>query len=244
MVWQQVTVTVTALSRMVRRQRLGELHPILEPAAVWMSPDAGGEADDVMWAEFARMGLVAGPGRLAPEALDALSTLAHPAVAYFAVFTYRQKQYATLVAGVGGGAVLAFRDGDRVELTGLRRESLPETLLRQLPEMPAADIDSLNVRIAHLAAGGAAAGAGPSAAKDAAALARLGEEPLLGQGELYVGIRDRHGRQRVTEDPIRYHDIQAGRIIVIRSPGYLSVAPATTRLFLDHLHRAHQELTE
>lgn len=247
MLIRPVTVTVDALSRMMHAYRLGDPPAVIRGAPVWLEPDDAHAADDSMWAEFRAAGLVEGPGRLSADALDVLHVLARPSVEYFATFTHRGKEFAAWVAGGSGDAVLAYRDGTDVRITELRDVSLPETLMGQLPDVPPARVDSVNVRYEQLAAANGQdwldwTDTASNAAKDARTLLRLGRQRRIGQGELYVGTLDRLGRRRITRNPIRYHDIASGRILITLVAGYVSVAPATKALLVTNLNRAHREL--
>lgn len=238
-----VQVSITALTRMMATQRLGPPHLAIKAAPVYLNLDQDRDADAAMWAGFAALELVDQRGRLDGDALDMLGLLSRPATEYFAHFTENSQRFSALVAGGGSTGVLAFRAGDIVELRALSQESLPETLLRQLPDSAPATVDSLNVRLADLR-DRARADDSPGA-RDGWGLRRLTEEPIIGQGELYVGIRDYRGEYTSTvDDPIRYEDRASGRVMVTLSRGYLSVAPATKRLLLDRLNEAHRGLTE
>ena len=67
------------------------------------------------------------------------------------------------------------------------------------------------------------------------------EQQLLGQGELYVARRDSFGRRAVS-DPIRYQDYAFGRVLVVLTTGYLSVAPGPKTLLLAKLEDAERAL--
>ena len=156
------------------------------------------------------------------------------------------RQHNVVVAGRGDDMVMAYREGQAVTLTLARRQSLPETLLRQIPDARPAPIDSLNIRLSELPGirseldlpgGSSSLGSG-----DARLLGLLIKRRLVGQGELYVGIRDHYGRRRISA-PIRYQDYKPGRVVVVLAGGFLSVAPATKKLLLDRLHQAQQAFT-
>lgn len=242
------SVTIEALSRMMSTRGVGRLHPVLEPMAAWRDPDGDNLANTAMWSEFESAGWLDQRGGLDGDVLDTLAVLGRPSVEYFAIFTEKNKRYSALVADGPGETVIAFRDGDVVELTTVHDESLPATLMRQLSDLPPARIDALNVRVDQLTA---AAGpdaddtwmnSGSRSVEEARKLAVIARQPLIGQGELYAGIRDQVGRYRVTDNPVRYHDLRSGRVLVSCSPGYLSVAPATKKLLLAHLVDAHAML--
>ena len=226
------TVTVNALAVLLRALSMGELPVAIRPGAVWTDADGAREAEETAWAEFRRERWADTSGRLGDDALDCLSVLSRPAVEHIAIVARDGRQDSIVLAGRGSIAVLAVRKGDSVHLTPLRDRS-PEPLLRRLPDKPPAQIDALNVRLEDAASG---------ATPDARLLAELGRRPLVGQGELYVGVRDRHGRRRLSA-PIRYQDYPIGRVVVVASDGYLSVVPGTKPLLLARLREAHRTLT-
>jgi hypothetical protein len=236
MLRRPVTLRVDAVNAMITAQRLGIPHPVLEQAASWCEPHDTGAA---MWAEFSRVGLTDGPRRLDGEALESLAVLGRPSAEYFVFCTDRDGvSPAALVAGGRTEGVLAYRIGDRVELSSVRHGSFLAALMRQVPDAPAARIDSLNVRTDHLAAVGDRAGG-----RDAAALLRLTERRMVGQGELYAGLRDHHGRHQVTRTPLYYQDLDGlGRVLLVHTPGYLTVLGATKTVLVRHLRQAWRDL--
>jgi hypothetical protein len=221
-----VTVTVGALATMLRAQGIGELPVAIRPGAVWHDPDGDRDAVAAAWTEFREIGWVDRHGQLVGEALDNLHVVAHPVVEYTAIAARDGRQRAVVVAAQGGDGMLVCRDGGAVTLSALRHQSLPETLLRQIPDARPAPIDALNVRLADAATG----------------LAVLGRRKPIGQGELYVAVHDQHyGRRRVST-PIRYQDYQIGRVVVVLSGEYISVAPATKALLLGRLRETYRAM--
>jgi hypothetical protein len=247
MVASPVTITVTALSTVMASQNIGDPPLVIRPNPVWTDPDGDRVAEAAAWTELREIGWVDRRDRLDGEALDSLHVLARPSVEYTAVFTAEGRSYHVVVAGRGDDMVMAYREGQAVTLTLARRQSLPETLLRQIPDARPAPIDSLNIRLSELPGirseldlpdARSSLGAG-----DARLLGLLIKRRLMGQGELYVGIRDHYGRRRVSA-PIRYQDYKPGRVVVVLAGGFLSVAPATKKLLLDRLHQAQQAFTD
>ncbi|HEX5406754.1 MAG TPA: ESX secretion-associated protein EspG [Pseudonocardiaceae bacterium] len=214
-----MTVTVDALSTMLHAQGIGELPVAIRPGPVWRDPDGNRDAEAAAWTEFREVGWVDRDGRLVTDAQDSLHVVAHPALEYTAIIVRAGRQHVVVVAARGDDSVVIRREGGAVTLSGQRRQSLPETLLRQIPDARPAPIDALNVRSADAPG----------------ALVELSRRRLVGQGELYVGMRDRYGRVRVS-DPIRYQDYEIGRVVVVISGDYVSVAPATKALLLARLN--------
>lgn len=247
MVAGPVTITVGALSTILRSHNIGEPPLVIRPNPVWTDPDGDREAEAAAWKEFREIDWVDRRGRLDREALDGLHLLVRPSIEYTAVFMADGHQHNVVVAGHGDDMVMAYREGQAVTLTMARHQSLPETLLRQIPDARPAPIEALNVRLSDLAAlqsdGELAGGNSSYTARDARTVGLLIKRRLVGQGELYVGVRDHYGRRRVSA-PVRYQDYKPGRVVVVISGGFLSVAPATKKLLLDRLHRARQEFTD
>ncbi len=228
-----VTVTVESLAVLLRAHSMGELSVVIRPGAVWTDAAGDRAAETEAWTEFREVRWVDEHGRLDDRAVDCLHALGQPNVEYSAVVARDGRQDSIVLAGRGETSVLAVRKGDAVTVTPLRHRDPPESLLRQLPDFPAAPIDALNVRIADAAAG---------SSSDARLLANLGRRKVVGRGELYVSVRDRHGRRHLSP-PIRYQDYRIGRVVVVTSDGYLSVAPGTRALLLTRLREAHHALT-
>jgi hypothetical protein len=247
MVASPVTITVSALSTILRTLNIGEPPLMIRPYPVWTDPEGDREAEAAAWTEFREIGWVDRRGRLDGEALDCLHVLVRPSIEYTAVFMADGRQHNIVVAGRGDDMVMAYRDGQALTLSMARRQSLPETLLRQIPDARPAPIDALNVRLSDLTAlpadGELAGGNGSHAAGDARTIGLLMKRRLVGHGELYVGIRDHYGRRRVSA-PVRYQDYKPGRVVVVVAGGFLSVAPATKKLLLDRLHAAQQAFAD
>jgi ESAT-6 protein secretion system EspG family protein len=243
MLSRPVTVTATALSDMLRIHGVGEPPAAIRPDPTWSDPVSEHEAERAAWREFADVHLVDRPGRLSADALDALHALARPSVAYIGVVLGKDSGRAVVVAARGDEAIAARRAGDAVTLTSVCHRSLPETLLRRIPDARPAPIDAINVRIDDLATHqhGDPFGGGSPTAQDVRSLYHLTERRLVGQGELYVAVRDAYGRQH-RGSPIRYQDYRIGRVALFIGGGYLSVAPATKILLRDRLQAAHQDL--
>lgn len=247
MVASPVTITVTALSTVMASQHIGEPPLVIRPNPVWTDPDGDRVAEAAAWTELREIGWVDRRGRLDGEALDSLHVLAHPGIEYTAVFMADGRPHHVVVAGRGDDMVMAYREGQAVTISIGRRQSLPETLLRQIPDARPAPIDSLNIRLSELAGMRSepdlAGGGRSSRAGDARLAGLLIKRRIVGQGELYVGIRDHYGRRRVSA-PIRYQDYKPGRVVVVLAGGFLSVAPASKKLLLDRLHQAQQAFTD
>jgi EspG family len=242
----RVTVTVRALATVMRTQRCGELPLALRPAPLATDSAADRADEAAAWAEFGEVGWLDRRGRLDSDVLDSLHVVAYPSVEYTAVFAHDGRQDTAVVATRATDAVLLYREGDAVTVTLMRHGSWPETLLRQIPDARPASVDAVSIRTTDFAV--ASPGADPfgddrsPTGHAARTLARLNRRHLVGQGELYVSIRDHYRRARRSQ-PIRYQDYRIGRVVVVSAGGYLSVAPASKTLLLSRLHDAHRDLT-
>lgn len=235
MAWEcSVKMAVTTLSALLHSQGLGELPLLIRPEPVWDDVDEQRAVDAAALAELGRLRWADRLGHVDGDVVDWLRVLGHAPVEYGAVFEVDGAQYRVVVAAAGNDAVLAHCDGPMVDVVFLRDEFLPEILLRQLPDVPPAATPSVNMRRSDI-------NSAEVFTRDGQALAKLVHQDLYGMGELYVGIRDRYGR-RMISPPIRYQDYAIGRVLVVVSNGYLSVAPASKRLLLDRLHEARTAL--
>jgi hypothetical protein len=227
-----VTITVGALADMLRVHEAGELPVAIAPDPVWSDAESDRAAVGTAWGEFAEVGLVSRPGRLDGDALDTLQVLARPSVEYTAIMVRNGRQGSVVVAGLGDEAVIARRAGRAVTLTSAPYRSLPDALVQRIPDRRPAPIDAVNVRT----------GDQRCDSPDFHTLAYLSSQRLIGQGELYVAVRNAYGR-RQRSGPVRYQDYGVGRVVVVVSGGYLSVAPATKLLLRDRLRAAYWEIS-
>jgi hypothetical protein len=227
-----VKITVRALADMMRIQGIGEPPVVIAPDPVTGEPTRDQEVADAAWQDFRDVKLVDPRGRLTGDALDTLHVLARPTIEYSAIVAGADWQDHIVVATLGSETVIAHRQDHAITLASVRDAALPETLLREIPDAAPAALNAINVRTNGRAA--------PTPGEARTLHYLTGQQPL-GYGELFVTIRDHHGR-RTRSTPIRYHDYPIGRVIVLIEAGYLSVIPATKIHLRDRLHAAHQEL--
>ena len=237
---------------------------------LWREPAAQRRAIEAAWAEFAAAGL-ADRGGLDSDAAVMLDVLTHPHAEYVAVVLTAAGIAGSVVASRGHDVIVAVRQSDDVTLAGMRGVSLPDTLIRQIPDATPAPIEPVNIRASDVPAADELAGFdtglpdglqaisdqasasglhsggwgdGRSAAqRDADTIARLRGLPVLGQGEMHITLRDAYGRQR-RSDPIRYQDYPIGRVVVANGQGFLSIAPASKTQLRDRLVAAHRRLDD
>lgn len=223
-------ITAATLSAVMCREQIGDVPLLVRPEPAWIDTDRRRSADMAAQAEIARLGWIDRYGRLEGAVLDQLHLLAHASLEYGAVFEIGGRQRRVAVVGAGNDGVLIRRDGPMINFSILQDELLPEILLGQLPHVPPAALPAANLRRADI-------NADETSSQDRRALRAFRDQELRGAGELYVGVRDRFGHQLISP-PVRYQDYPIGRILVVLSDGYLSIAPASRRLLLDRLHEA------
>jgi hypothetical protein len=250
MLARPLTVTVSALTTMLHSCGLGVAHPVIEVEPIFTDTEGDQRAQDAMRAEFRRLGMVDHQGRWDADMLDTLAVVARPSVEYFGWFNIDGgSTFGVLVAALGEQAVVVVRGPAKVRLTAIRNHSLPETLVRQLPVVPAARIEAVNIRQGEIETTAADDGrtvlvdARPGARDDLAAVRALTAEQAVGLGELYVAVRDGRGLRVSSREPIRYRDSQRGRVLITVADDYLSIAPATPVLLAARLRGAHMALS-
>lgn len=208
---------VEALSRLVRLENLGDLHITLKPLAVWRPRDDQARLEVEARKEFMRLGLLDNRGRVDVEVAAALAVLCRAGAEFYGWINTGDKTKGILAGAIGREALLAVRDGMTVTVTQIRPESLPMALVNQIPEIPPARGEAINVlRSEVLASTGGrqrtAAGVGMRPAPpEVRIVQQIIAQPTTGGGELYVAVRDRMGRRKPSQDPLRYADTETGR---------------------------------
>jgi len=234
-----VRISADAFCQVLRDECEAEPPVIIEPEPVLRQDTDPSRLDT---AEYARLGWVNRRGLIAGDVLDTLSVVAHPRVEYYGWFSYHAGMRSVLVACGDSEAVLVYRDGDMLTVDSLRpNESSTYALVRELPDHPPAKLDAVNVRLADLDPDNEWA-VDARTRDDARKLRFHAEQDTIGLGELWVAIRDHHRTRRVCPFPVRYRDVQAGRMLVSDAGGYASIAPATKELLRTRLEQAYREL--
>lgn len=241
-----LTLHSDLLARLVRIERLGELHLALAPSARWLPKDIGRNADQLARAEFARLGLMDRRGRLDAEVEATFAVLCRARLEYFGWLHDGETTIGVLSAAIGREAVLAIRHGMEVVLTQNHPDRLAEALVDQAPDLRPGRVQPLMVREADLMAapGGrvrSPSGVGSrSASFEVRQIQQIARYPLIGSGELHVAVRDSLGRRTVVRDPLRYADTTIGRvftmIVDVAGDRRIRVASATKADLVDRLH--------
>ncbi len=253
MLTQPLTLDADALARLVRLENLGELHIALKVLGVWRPRAEEEQVESETRARFLQLGLLDRRGRLDVEVAASLAVLCRAGAEFYGWINEGERTRAVLAAAIGREAVLAMREDDEVTINQIRPEALPQVLVAQIPDVPPARGDALNVMRSEAvsAVGGrhrteAGVGSRP-AAREVRAVRQIAELPTTGGGELYVAVRDRTARRRAATYPLRYADTVAGRWLNHMSDAgsgeqRVLVAPATKADLVRRLQDMHRTL--
>jgi hypothetical protein len=249
-----LTLHVEALVRLARMENLGDLHVTLKPMAVWRRKEDQNRIEVEARKEFMRLGLLDNRGRLDVEVAASLAVLTRAGAEFYGWINEGDKTRGVLSAAIGREAVLAVRDGATVTVTQIRPESLPMALVAQTPEVPPSRGEAVNVLRSEMLASASgrqrsAAGVGTRPPPPAVRIVQqVMAQPMTGGGELYAAVRDRMGRRKPVQDPLRYADTETGRWLnhtTSASDGdqRILVAPATRADLAARLQDMHRNLT-
>jgi hypothetical protein len=236
-------ISAEAFCQAIRDECKAEPHPVLAPEPVWRDDTAASAAARANRVEYAQLGWLNRRGQLAGHVLDTLSVLAHPSAEYYGLYRLGADTTAVVVAVGEVESVLARREDDTITVVTLGpNESPSHAFVRELPDHQPAHTDAVNVRLSDLAPDNPYP-ADRRARDDARKLRFLAEQPAIGQGELWVAVRDHRGARRVCPTPVRYLDLSAGRLLITMASGYVSMAPASKELLRSRLTEARRALT-
>lgn len=254
MLQKPLKLHVEALRQLTQMENLGDLHVTIKPAAVWRPRDDRRRVETEGRTEFMRMGLLDNRGRLEVEFAASLAVLCRAGAEFYGWINEGDKTKGVLAGAIGREAILAIREGEWVQLTQIRPESLPMALVAQTPDVPPSRGEAVTVLRSDMLAtvGGrqrTAAGVGMRPAPpEVRIVQQVMAQPLTGGGELYVAVRDRMGRRRPVQIPLRYADTQNGRWLNYMTPSgdgdeRVLVAPATRADLAARLQEMHRNLT-
>lgn len=226
----QVTMSVKGVEAVMRARQLGELPVMLRPAPVWTD-------EDVDQSSYA--------AHLDEDMLEGLYMLAHPEIEYGAFIRTAGQRRSVFVAEHGRHFVVAERIGDLLTMTMARDRSALAELVGHIPDATPATIEAVNLRRSELDARGSDAvgfelGIGLRG-RDLHTVAMLLDRSLVGQGELYVAVRDQFTRVAHSE-PVRYQDYDLGRVLVVISGEFVSLAPASKSVLTRRLTEMQQQI--
>jgi hypothetical protein len=240
-------LSVDALAHLVRVERIGELPDVLAPPPVWQPDAEESRAVD----EIARLGWRDRRGRLEPDVASSLAVMCRAAIEFTG---WIGGSTGVLAAATGRESILAVKQDDHVTLKRVPRKRLPETLVRQLPDVPAAQGSALSLPLDEIREAAkwrveeaGAVTARPLPRGDLRQVLHITELPVLDSGELWVAVRDSLGRSRRIPYPLRYADTESGRYLNVATVSgngevWLLVAPATPAMLAAKLRELHQSL--
>lgn len=252
-----IQVSTDALCVAVTLENLGEMHFALAAQPMWRDDEATRDYQRQAVGELSSLGL-AGRGGLDRDFRDTLLALARPVGEFIALFVAEEQIVHAVAATAGGDGVLAVRYGDTVHLQPARRDLLAEAVVHQLPRVPAARGRAVNVPEQDVTPADTASrhrrldeGFGglrrPAENPDVAHLHRILEQPKVGGGQLFAGIRDRGGRPHSSPHPLSYMDTPEGRwmnqVTVTRTgEKWIIAAPANAELLVNRLYEMQRAL--
>jgi len=204
-----VELSVHALTALLRKENLGDPHPILAGGEAYVSPRFATAVDQALSEALNEAGL--GQRDARDDFFGALAHVQRAPAEYFGWVTTVDSSYAVLVAASGQQAVLLTRIGDHVRFEHADRKLPIEALVRQLPDVRAGRGDSISVRAAETAmarpAGSVMRRAAATRPEQARLLDQLLKAPRSGLAKLYAARRDDRGRLVRSRDWITVVDV-------------------------------------
>jgi hypothetical protein len=147
-----IEISAATLSSVMGKERIGEPPLLLRPEPSWLAVDEQRQTDAFAQAELRQLGWVDQRDRVEGGVLDCLHLLGHPPIEYGAIFDAERLPRRVVVVGSGEVGVLARREGPVIRLAVLQDELLPESLIRQLSDVPPAATPAVNIRRADVSA--------------------------------------------------------------------------------------------
>ena len=235
-------IDVAELVSVIQRENLGEPHAVLAGGERYFSPRFQTEP----------------PGVADDELRDALALVQYARVEHYAWISNAAGPSAALVAAIGRAAILLTRTGDQVTLAGTDPDRLVESLIRQLPNVPAGRGESISVRVADYTPPGAASDrdvpgfllhkpSSSARSQEARQLDVLLQVPRLGGAKLYTARRDQSGTRRRAQDWITVLDLtRHGRWVLYAKTGRgeraVNALPGTPQVLTAKLSELHTSL--
>jgi EspG family len=233
-----LSLPLEALDGAIEQEKAGMLHVVLRPEPVWLSDEEKATARERLRETLEEAGLLDRRGRLDAEFLDWLPLLTNASLEYYGWANDGERTYGVLAAARGLQGIVAIRVGDGIALKPVPRDRLPESLVAELPEVPAGAGRPLMVRVSELEEAGREDRI-PS--RDVRDLVDVLRRPVHGTGELYVGRRDEINRYTRLEQPLHYADTDWGRYLNYTvgagDEAEIHLAPGTRSALVEHLLR-------
>jgi len=229
----------------MRWAQCGDLHAIFTGGEVYLPPAARENFNHEAYEELANLGLIQG-NVLTEEFEHTLQVLGKPDIEYFAFTRSQDETHDVLTAISGKFAVLARRYGHRVWIEPVWLENPAESLIRALPEFPAAHFTSFSLAQSEWRALHAAPDpyrADPVPTRMARKLQEIFQQPCHGVAEIgCVRIKSTVDNSR-SQDSLVYLDTESGRVGIHISSGkdskYLTVFPGEPGQLLSRMTGSH-----
>jgi hypothetical protein len=225
-----VDLPLHALVSLMDQHRLGDPHPVLAGGERYVSPLITGERFREV---LAAAGLDDRDGR--DELLSAIEVVQRAQTEYYGWLTSGEASWSTVAAALGRGGTALRCAGDRVTVRRVDHRRLVETVVRQLPDVPAGTGESISVRASDFGArstDGVLRRTGRT--EEARRLDVLLHTPRLGGGKLYAAWRDKDGHRVRSREWLSVLDLDVGRWVVYPTRGRgeraINAVPATTQL--------------
>lgn len=241
-----VELSVYPLTRLLRKENLGDPHPIIAGGNTYVSPRFENEVERALRDALNAAGL---GDRDEMDTFRGRLALVHRAqTEFYGWVSTKEGSYAVLVAASGRQAVVLTRVGEQVQIAKADPNLLVETLIRELPDVPAGRGDSISVREADnesassRPAGGSVMrrAGGPRRPEQARQLDELLNAPRIGLAKLYAARRDQYGDRVRSRDWITVIDLPThGRWLVYPTLGRgeraINAIPGTPQLLATKL---------
>lgn len=230
-----VELSVFPLISLIRKEKLGEPHPVFAGGERYVSPRFTAEAERVVREELAGHGL--GDRTALADFVEKLALVQQAGTEYYGWMTHGEQKYATLVAASGRRAVAVMRARDLVTFERVDSEELVNEFVYRLPDVGAGTGAPIAVRAADIGArqsGAIMRRSQPSRPDGARRLEALLQEPRLGGAKLYAANRDQDGNRRRSREWLTLLDLISGRWLVHPTLGRgertIHAAPGTAPL--------------
>jgi hypothetical protein len=216
-----VELSVYPLIALIRKENLGNPHPVLAGGEQYVSHRFVGDAERELRAELAAAGL-GDRDRLA-DFTGMLSIIQSARTEFYGWVTGNGDAYSMLLAAHGRHAFALTRRGDNVALQRVGPDRLAEALVERLPAVPPGRGESISVREAEIARSAPRPvlrqASGPARSEQARRLNALLRAPRRGFVKLYAARRDDAGKRIRSQEWLNLIDLPEGRWAVYANAG-------------------------
>jgi EspG family len=237
-----VELAVHPLVSLIRRENLGDPHPVFAGGERYVSHRFAGDAERVLRTELADAGL--GDRDELGDFTAMLATIQRARAELYGWVTDQDDTYAVLAAAHGRSAFTVRRRGDRVSFQRAgAADRLPEALLAQLPDVPAGRGGSFSVRESEMDRPGPRPvlrrSGGPVRSEQAKRLDALLRASRRGGAKLYAARRDDDGNRVRSRTWLDLLDLPDGRwavhLTTNRGERVVTASPGTTAVITTRL---------